>query len=315
MSYNLGSSAFDEIETFAYHSNYVDQELPKSIEEALSSPEWYCAMKAEYDSLQKNEVWDIVEMPEGKNLVTGKWHFALKRNSKGEIIRHKARYAARGFKQKRGVDYDQTYRPTVKMVTLRVLLSSAVQNEMKLKQLDIKTAYLNASIEEEIFVDQPPRFVKKNANGKSYVCRLKKLFYELKQSGRNWFNTLRDFLLSIQFKPSKSDPCLFLRERNCHKDFVASWVDDLVYCSDDINFYEKFEKELSTKFLISEVDDLNWFLGMQIRHEKGRLENSKENYIEKLLENFGMIFLRLLLKSNKSVGRTVLTKAAKNKRR
>ena len=82
---------------------------------------------------------------------------------------------------------------------------------MKLKQLDIKTAYLNADIEEEIFVDQPPGFVKKNANGKSYVCRLKKSLYGLKQSGRNWFNTLRDFLLSIQFKPSKSDPCLFLR--------------------------------------------------------------------------------------------------------
>ena len=142
-------------------------------------------MKAEYDSLQKNEVWDIVEMPEGKNLVTGKWHFALKQNSEGEIIRHKARYVARGFKQKRGVDYDQTYSPTVKMVTLRVLLSSAVQNEMKLKQLDIKTAYLNAGIEEECFVDQPPGFVKKNANGRSYVCRLKKSLYGLKQSGRN----------------------------------------------------------------------------------------------------------------------------------
>ena len=81
---------------------------------------------------------------------------------------------------------------------------------------------------------------------------------------------------------------LFLRERNGHKDFVASWVDDLVYSSDDINFYEKFEKALSTKFLISEVDDLNWFLGMQIRHEKGRLEISQENYIKKILENFGM---------------------------
>ena len=99
-------------------------------------------MEAECDSLQKNEVRDIVEMPEGKNLVTGEWHFALKRNSKEEIIRHKARYVARGFKQKRGVDYDQTYSPTVKMVTLRVLLRSAVQNEMKLKQLDNKNRLL-----------------------------------------------------------------------------------------------------------------------------------------------------------------------------
>ena len=131
-------------------------------------------------------------MPEGKNLVTGKWHFALKRNSKGEIIRHKARYVARGFKQKRGVDYDQTYSPTVKMVTLRV--SSAVQNEMKLKQLDIKTTYLNAGIEEEIFVDQPPGFVKKNANGKSYVCRLKKITL--------WIEAVRSQL--VQFSSSRA---------------------------------------------------------------------------------------------------------------
>ena len=136
---------------------------------------------------------EFVEIPEGKNLVTGKWYFALKRNSKGEIIRHKARYVDRGFEQKQGVDYYQTHSPTVKMVTLRVLLSSAVRKEMKLKQLDIKTAYLNAAIEEELFVDQLSGFVKNNANGKSNVCRLKISLYGLKQSGRNWFRTLRVF--------------------------------------------------------------------------------------------------------------------------
>ena len=120
----------------------------------------------------------LLKCQKEKNFVTGNWHFALNRNNKGEIIRHKARYVARGFKQKRVVDYDQLYSPTVKMVTHRVLLSSAVQNEMKLKQLHIKTAYLNAGIEEEIFVDQPPVFVRKNANGKSYVCRLKNHFMD-----------------------------------------------------------------------------------------------------------------------------------------
>ena len=142
-------------------------------------------MKAEYDSLQKNEVWDIVERPERKNIVTGEWLFALRGNSRGEIFKHKARYVARRFKQKQGVDYDQTYSPTVKMITLRDLMHLAVQKEMKFKQLDIKTAYLNPSIEEEIFADQPPGIVTKKANGKSYVCRLKKSLYGLKQSGRN----------------------------------------------------------------------------------------------------------------------------------
>ena len=106
------------------------------------------------------------------------------------------------------------------------------------------------------------------------------LLFQPIKSGGNSFKTLRTFLLSIQFKPSKTDPCLFLRERNGHKDFVASWVDDLVSCTDDINFYEKkIEKILSNKFLISDVDDLNWFLGLHIRREKVRLEISQENYI------------------------------------
>ena len=100
LSYNSNSSEFDELETLAYHSDYVDQELPKSIEEALSPPEWYSVMKAEYDSLQKNEVWGIVEYQKEKNLVTGNLYFALKRECEGEIVRHKARYMARGFKQK-----------------------------------------------------------------------------------------------------------------------------------------------------------------------------------------------------------------------
>ena len=93
-------------------------------------------------------------------------------------------------------------------------------------------------------------------------------------------------MLSIQYKPSQSDPCLFLEERNGHKNFVASWVDDSVYTSYDINFHKLFEKTLSKKCLISEVDDLNWFLGMQIRRDIGRVEISEENYIKKLLEIF-----------------------------
>ena len=101
LSYNSSSSEFDEIETLAYHSDYVDQELPKSIEEALSSPEWYSVMKAEYDFLQKNEVWGIVECQKEKTSlqVNYKLCFALERKGEGENIRHKARYMARGFKK------------------------------------------------------------------------------------------------------------------------------------------------------------------------------------------------------------------------
>ena len=121
----------------------------------------------------------------------------------------------------------------------------------------------------------------------------------------------------IQFKPFSSDSCLFLREGNGHKNSVASYVDDFFYRRDDIIFYKKFEKKLSREFLISEVDDTNWFLGMQIRREKGRLEISQGNNVKNVLEHFGTMrkdFSQLLLKSNKSVSQTVLAMAVKNKK-
>ena len=109
----------------------------------------------------------------------------------------------------------------------------------------------------------------------------------MKQPGRNWLNTLKGFLLSIQFKPTKSDPCLFLKERNGHKDSVANWVDRLVYCSDNDKFLRNVRENAEQKNLRSEVYDLHWFLGKQFRPEKSRLEVSRENYIEKSLETFG----------------------------
>ena len=155
-------------------------------------------------------------------------HFTLKQDGNGKIIKYKARYVARGFNQKRGVDFEETFSPTVKMVTLGFLRSFAVQQDMKLKQLDVKTAYLSAEIDEEIYVQQLLGFeVLKDCE--NFVCKLKKSLYGLKRSGRN-------FLTSIRFKGSKSDPCLFLRHRKGFTDYVACWVDDLVYCSRDEKF-------------------------------------------------------------------------------
>ena len=118
--------------------------------------------------------------------------------------------------------------------------------------------------------------------------QIKKRLYGLKQSGRNWFFTLRDFLTSVGFKGSKSDHCLYWRHREGVTDYVGCWVDDMVYCSRDEKFYEDFEVALRKMFLVSEVGDLNWFLGIQIRRDANKIEISQESYIDKLLENFIM---------------------------
>ena len=103
----------------SFHTSFVDPEVRKTVEEALSIPKWYGAMKDEFQSLEKNKVWELTKLPKNKNLVSGKWHFTLKRDGNGKIIKYKARYVARGFNQKQGVDFEETYSPTVKMVTLR----------------------------------------------------------------------------------------------------------------------------------------------------------------------------------------------------
>ena len=204
-----------------------------------------------------------------------------------KLLKCKARYVARGFNQKRGVDFEENFSPTVKMVTLRFVLSFAVQQDMKLKQLDMKTAYFNAEIDKEIFLQQPLGF-EVLKNGENLVCKFEKSLYGLKQSGGNWFFILRDFLTSIGIKGSKRDICLFLRYRKCFTDYVACWVDNLVYCSREGKLYEEFEVALRKKFLVSKVSDLNWFLRMHIRRDAKKIEIPQKSSMEKLLENFGM---------------------------
>ena len=164
------------------------------VQEALSDPQWKEAMKAEFDSLCSNKVWTLEELPKGTKPLKGKWHFAMKHNEDGSFKKCKARFVAKGFSQLEGRDFFETCSPTARMPTIRILLNLAAQYQVKPRQIDIKTAYLNADIEEDIYMEQPEAFkVKSNAGNQEY-CRLRKSVYGLKQSGRNWYLTLKMFL-------------------------------------------------------------------------------------------------------------------------
>jgi hypothetical protein len=128
--------------------NNLDENLPGNVSEALKDTEWKTAMQREFQSMQDNDVWSLVDRPSGRAVVKGKWTFALKRGAGGEIVKHKARFVAKGFTQVYGVDYMETFAPTAKMSTFRTLLAVATHKNMPLHQLDIKTAYLNAPIDE-----------------------------------------------------------------------------------------------------------------------------------------------------------------------
>ncbi len=189
---------------------------------------------------------------------------------------------ARGFTQIRGRDFDETYAPTVGMSTIRTVLALAAQESMTSRQL-IKTAYLNADVEEHIYLQQPIEFVKRGPNGEEMVCQLNKSLCGLKQAGRNWHLELKRYIIGQGFDSSKHDNCLFTRKRAQHKHFSLVWVDDIILQFDS-SFGESFVEVLKEKYKISEFSKLNWFLGMNIKVDSISIRVNQRKYISTVLE-------------------------------
>ena len=168
-------------------------------------------------------------------------------------------------------------------------MSLAISKDYQLKQMDIKTAYLIAPIEEVVVIKQLEGFEFLDENGEPFVCKLKQSLYGLKQSGRNWFFTLKAFLITLSFVNSIHDECLFIKKQDEKIiGFLCLWVDDLIICGISENFCDWFYAKVSKKFKISDYSDLTWFSGMRIERTSSEIKISQEKYIEKNLETFKM---------------------------
>ena len=165
-------------------------------------------MMEEYVALKKNKTWHLVPPRQGKNLIDCNWVVRIKRKSDGTVDRYKARLVAKGFKQRYGIDYEDTFSPIVKAATIRLVLSIAVSRGWSLKQLDVQNAFLHDVLEEEVYMKQPPGFERKS--NPSFVCKLYKALYGLKQAPRAWYSCISHKMQSLGFVPSKSDTSLFI---------------------------------------------------------------------------------------------------------
>ena len=160
----------EELENLALHCDALLADgLPRDADVALEDPNWKAAMDKEHQSLEDNGVWELVPAPKDKGIISGKWHFAHKLDNMGNVMKFKAPFVARGFTQTPGIDFHETYSPTAKLSTLRTVVACGVKLGMLFHQMDIKTAYLNAPIHEDIFMQQPQGYVK----GDGLVCKLK----------------------------------------------------------------------------------------------------------------------------------------------
>ena len=186
----------------------VDQE-PTNYEEAIHKKEWVEAMTEEYQSIMKNDVWDIVPKPEGKSIVSSKSIYKIKHAADGSIEKYKARFVARGFSQKEGIDYEETFPPVPQYTLIRAIMALASMMKWDLHQMDVKIVFLNGVIEEEVYIEQPQVFEVEDRH--THVCKLKKALYGLKQAPRAWYERIDGSLSSMGFTKSKADPNLYLK--------------------------------------------------------------------------------------------------------
>ena len=165
---------------------------PTIFEEASNDKFWVKAMEEELDQIQKNETWELVPRPKNKNVIGTKWVFRNKLNEEGHVTRNKARLVCKGYAQVEGIDFEDNFSPVARMEAIRMILAYACSKEIKVYQMDVKSAFLNGELEEEVYIEQPEGF--QMLDKKGYVCRLKKALYGLKQAHRAWYARLDKYL-------------------------------------------------------------------------------------------------------------------------
>jgi hypothetical protein len=222
----IGSKRPHKFSIYAALMNSIIDSKPSSFEEVAEKQEWKDVMMEEYQSIMKNDLWEVVPRPEGKSVETSKWIYKIKHAAKGNIEKYKAIFVARGFSQKEGEDYNEM----AKYTSIRSIIAIASTMGWKLHQMDVKTAFLNGVIEEEVYIEQPRVFV---IHGKeSHVSRLKKALYGLKQAPKAWYARIDSYMMSLGFTKSDADSNLYYKVENGCPLILVLYVDDLFLTGD-----------------------------------------------------------------------------------
>lgn len=268
-----------------YEAMLAEVEEPTSYEGAIKSQhrkQWLNAMEEEIRILEKTSTWSLVDLPPGRKAVSNRWVYRVKRNADGRINRFKSRLVARGYSQKRGIDYGETFSPVARFDTIRTMLSVAANEGLELGQFDVKSAFLNGVLEEEIFMEQPEGF----RDSTERVCRLHKSLYGLKQSPRCWNQRFKGVLVKFGLEESDADSCLFYRGACADKLMVAIYVDDGLIAATRRDDIDVFLCELGKVFEIT-VDSVGYFLSMHIqRRDDGSIFINQQNYAGEILRRF-----------------------------
>ncbi|KAK2398761.1 putative mitochondrial protein [Trifolium repens] len=260
---------------------------PENFDEAIKEDVWRNAMQEEMNAIEKNKTWHLVEKPNDKEAIGVKWVYKLKHNPDGSIQRAKARLVVKGYAQQPGIDYSETFAPVARLDTVRTIIAVAAQKGWNLYQLDVKSAFLNGELKEEVYVQQPQGFVTKGQEEKVY--KLKKALYGLKQAPRAWYSEIDSYFIQQGFQRSQSEHTLYVKHQG--KDdilLVALYVDDLVYTGNNKKMVENFKIEMMKKYEMSDLGLLHHFLGIEVYQDEYGVFICQKRYAENILKKFGM---------------------------
>ncbi|KAH9657659.1 CCHC-type domain-containing protein [Citrus sinensis] len=254
-------------------------------EDAENDESWIMAIQEELNQFERNNVWELVPNPEHQSIIGTKWVFRNKMDESSVIVRNKARLVAQGYNQEEGIDFDETFAPVARLESIRMFLAYACHKDFILYQMDVKSAFLNGYIMEEVYVKQPAGF--ENEKFPDHVYKLSKALYGLKQAPRAWYDRLKNFLLDNDFFMGKTDTTLFVKHKNQDILIVQIYIDDIIFGSTNELLCKDFSSCMSQEFEMSMMGELKYFLGLQIKQNEEGILINQAKYLKDLIKRFG----------------------------
>ncbi|GJU04041.1 retrotransposon protein, putative, ty1-copia subclass [Tanacetum coccineum] len=285
---------------------------PANYKAALLDPEskkWLDAMNVEMQSMKDSDVWVLVELPPNARTVGSKWLFKKKTDMDGAVYIFKARLVAKGFTQTYGVDYEETFSPVADIRAIRILIAIAAYYDYEIWQMDVKTAFLNGHLSEEVYMEQPEGFV--NPKYPNHVCKLKRSIYGLKQASRQWNKRFDDEIKKFGFTQNPDEPCVYLKASGSYVAILILYVDDILLMGNNIPMLQDVKSYLGRSFAMKDLGDAAYILGIKIYRDRSKrlIGLNQSAYIEKILKRFymenskrGTIPMQEKLKLSKSQG-------------
>nr|GEX56909.1 retrovirus-related Pol polyprotein from transposon TNT 1-94 [Tanacetum cinerariifolium] len=277
----------------------VSTTKPKNIKEAMADSAWIEAMQEELHQFDRLQVWELVDKPFGKTVIKLKWLWKNKKDEDQIVIHNKERLVAKGYAQEEGIDFEESFTPVARLEAVRIFITYAAHKSFLIYQMDVKMVFLNGPLKEEVYVAQPDGFVDPDHPEKVY--RLKKALYGLKQDLRAWYNELSKFLTSKGFTKVTIDPTLFMIRYREDILLVQIYVDDIIFGSTNPKYTKRFEKLMHSRFEMSLMGEMKFFLGLQIRQSPCGIFINQAKYTLEILHKHSM-------DKGQSIGTSMATK-------